>query len=286
MKHLFLFLLFAGIQSQVAAQQNETSSTSKTDQHKKDTLLTTVKKNQLGIEIETKHDPLRANRWSLILKSGISNDYDVTFLSNQDVTFKYHFSPIHAVRMDVSYAGKARFPQRYISRNLENGTSYYPETRTDVEGTNQEYYFSSSFLYIDYKRIKEPVKFYYGAGILAFVDSYMNDTKTYSNLNEAGIRGPEIASRNQSTISTGAGIAGLIGIEYFFTDYMSVIAEYNTALYYQHWITKSRENDYQYSTTSPDLNARVETNSVRSENRDDLITVMQPQFKFGVQFYF
>jgi len=230
--------------------------------------------------------PLRKDRWSIMLKTGIDNDYNLSFLSNREISFKYQLSKGHAVRLDFTYAAKAQFSETYLAE--DDARDYYGNSsayRSDFEMTNQEYMYSGNLLYIDYKRTETPINFYYGAGLLAFVDSYMYDSENYRNSEIIGERGDIILETNRSIISFGSGISGLIGLEYFFTDFLSITTEYKTAIYYQHVVESKDISNYIYPT--PQYNQPIVISNVeKAKFKNDYIRFLIPQFTLGLQFYF
>ncbi|MCA0445129.1 MAG: outer membrane beta-barrel protein [Bacteroidetes bacterium] len=106
-----------------------------------------------------------------------------------------------------------------------------PHGTKGVEGKNSNYtlQLSSDFIMDMYKRDK--LKPYYGAGIDLMVGNSYNLSENPMN------------KYTSNSNSYSAGITGLIGIEYFVKDYISLSAEYNLGFGFQYTENKSESTN-------------------------------------------
>ncbi|MBN2424406.1 MAG: hypothetical protein JXR46_09400 [Calditrichaceae bacterium] len=162
------------------------------------------------------------------LQFRISGSFRLLSFQGAFFSYKYHFSDKHAFRAGISVStfdldrdSKRKSIEKYPS-SIENMYSY------SINRDETQYTYSLSLFYLYYLKPDQNINFYTGAGPFIGGNKYrINYNNNY----------PERFDRNEVyTLKTyNIGVSCLYGIEWFFRNNMSLMAEYGFYFYYYYY---------------------------------------------------
>ncbi|MBN2366039.1 MAG: hypothetical protein JXL67_07715 [Calditrichaeota bacterium] len=171
---------------------------------------------------DSTYNSLVKGSWSLQFR--ISSNFTLSSFLGSNISAKTHLAPKHAIRFGISLYGYERDTDKKSSTQNdvhESSSESQQEDRITTEISTQ---------YLFYSRPDKRINIFYGLG------PFIN----YSSRNFERQHGPNLIDTLDAQYSTmisdeswSMGLLFSIGIEVFFTRYLSLTGEYGTSLYYQ-----------------------------------------------------
>ena len=175
--------------------------------------------------------------WSIQFK--IDENFQLTSFSGSAISIKRHWSEKRAVRAGISFGANVR---DYDSDYTRPDTMYTRTTETNGESM------SASAHYLIYPAPDKDVLLYLGAGP-SF--SYTRDKNTYTSLD-----------RYDYSRTWSVGLGSVIGVEWFATRTISLLAEYTGGINYSSNISE-RRSETGYKTEHSRKNISASSSGVR-----------------------
>ena len=221
----------------------------------------------------------RSNVWAL--QFGIAGNFSLTSFQGSTIGIKYQLSNKHAIRYGVTINGTGddetgSYSGSINDTSLADGPGSRSTKNVNISGVVQ---------YLWYSNPMHGIQIYAGAGPMISY-SYYHSANEYSYLrleNSGGVttRYWTVDSYYSTTEKTGAGVSGVLGVEWFALQWLSLHADYNENMLYQ-WGTYVYD-DISYATiTTPSY--------IPAERKQNLTikgwTVTSGGVRFGVSVYF
>ncbi|MBD3224033.1 MAG: outer membrane beta-barrel protein [Caldithrix sp.] len=213
---------------------------------------------------------LQQGSWSMQFR--ITGNFTLNSFDGSNLAFKKHFAPQHAARLGItlhSGSGEREALQR-------EGTQPPYTQKIKANTTSDQFKIDLKPLYVYYPYVHKRVSPFVGIGpYLSYHyddserdrDFFRQDTLFYREENNG--------SRREYNL----GIAVVMGVEVFITDYLSVHAEYGSNLYYS---MRKEENIRTVDYTHPD----VYDLENRTESDDRFYYFSADNVLFGLSIYF
>ena len=179
--------------------------------------------NSFSQDKTAEYNPLAENKWAVIFEAGaFLNNLGGSAYTPFTLSGKYNFSKKNGLRLSISTYGDAGHYTDTHSENVRNTSGY-------DEGLKLE----CDLHYIRYVNADSKIKVYLGAGPYFFLNhsycdiiDYQGNLRRYANQDEYDV-----------------GLSGVLGLEYFILDNISLLGEYYCTGYYY----KSVETVYEYT---------------------------------------
>ena len=186
------------------------------------------------------------------LQFQISDNFNLTNFQGTIFSGKYHFSNRDAVRLGISLD----FGDSNYETDTDRDTLYSSNSKREVD----RFGFSVYAQYIRYMEVTGDIAFFGGVGPF-FHYSKENETRQeyYDTLN---------VKRESDRKLYSGGLDLLIGVEWWFHEYMSLSAEYGLSAYY----VSTKDNSNQYD--------------IKSSAKSHSFNISGSNVKFGITVYF
>ena len=217
------------------------------------TLLLTV---PLSASAQQDSSPIKADARALVFS--IDPNFTLGSFEGSTISYKRHRSESAAVRVGLSFSGGySAFDQDRDASNL------------DQEGDNANAGVSASLYFLRYTRSRTSVHLYYGAGPTFSAGRSSGDVTT-----EYGIDGD--VTQAQRFVLVGAGVSGIVGVEWPATDWLSVLAEYGQTVRYS----------YTHTTNEIDFQNNSDNDNKAFSRSDHTISTGPSGVRFGLSVFF
>jgi len=179
-------------------------------------------------------DESLSKKWAIQFE--INQDFDLSSFEGGTLSLKRITSPGRAWRLglDLGIGGSD-----FDDLDFRGDTLY-----TTGEGDNDHYAFTLSLYRVFDTAPSDKLKFFYGFGP-NWGYSYTKSTSRSVNT------GGDWMKTQNKTKSWNVGIGGILGVEWFFADNMSLLGEYGSTLRYQ-WNKATRVTTYSYTYNRAD----------------------------------
>jgi len=208
---------------------------------------------------------LKKGSWSLQFR--ISSNFTLSTFDGSNLSAKKHLTSNSAIRFGIGLSGYTT--DREGTTDLENRSNIFSEEQSDYESL----LINLSCYYLYYPHPQRKINMYCGVGPLI----------SFANFDDKINR--QDLSQDTSSIETfteenyqyyGVGVLGLIGVEWFLNQQISIHAEYGSSLLY------GREEKEETRVSSVETYEEKYTKK-SEENR---ITFRSNSVQFGVSVYF
>jgi len=218
------------------------------------------------IEKSEKMESFEFETYSLQFR--ITSNFTLSQFQGSLLSFKYHFNNQNAIRFGVGLRAQNWSDLEEQDRIAED-SSYY-----SVEHDNNSVSLDITTQWLHYFRPKNVIKVYLGAGPLLFYDLNKTDAKNLDTLNNSQVY--TLYSKVDRK-QYGIGISTAYGVEWFFHNHMSLLAEYGFEIYY-YQLTYETEL-IRLWPEAPDI---VE----KRKSKENGWVLNSSSLKFGISIYF
>ena len=190
---------------------------------------------------------IHGHPWTM--EFGITSNLTLTSFQGTTISLSKFTSDFEKYRFGISFSGTD-------GSSDQNSANYAMDTLSSRGGQNSDnvnYALQISFQYVTYATPNAPTSFYFGIGPLIGYGWTKNQSRsTTSNLSGS----QSFSNSTSETNNYSLGFLGSLGVEWFFSEHLSVHAEYGLAATYTWGKTESTSVSQYMYTYSPGYSNR------------------------------
>lgn len=239
----------------------------------------------------TAENPYEDKEWALLFSL---DDFTLRSFDGGSLTAKLHRTPITAWRASIGFGGALSFrsgdnagERRFFSEGEEPAQApFSQQNESDTDEDMSHFFISTSAQYVRYFPTERTLTFYTAIGPDVFV-AYQQREDEIDSRTDRQDRTEWTQFRETENTSTqiGAGLLGSIGLEWFVTSSVSLVAEYNLSggyFYSRDRSTQEQESRQFRDTDRTDVETGTDTQTMDTHGA----RLNQPFPRFGVSLYF
>jgi hypothetical protein len=219
---------------------------------------------------QTSQDSIKnsLNKGSWSLQFQISQNFTLSSFQGSNFSAKKHFSPRSAIRFGIGLSGYSRDQELTINRDNDNSLHHEDQLDDKLIEVDLNCY------YLYYPHPQRRINMYFGGGpLIGFMNfnDKLNTQEVYQDTLNRDV------STDEDFQSISVGVVGLIGVEWFLNQQISIHAEYGSSISY---VKEEREETRITNAFENDKETRV------TKSEGYRINWRSNSVKFGVSVYF
>jgi hypothetical protein len=222
-----------------------------------------------GYKRKAKGGHLQAGSWSLQFQ--IRNNFTLDDFQGALISCKRHYTPQSAIRLGLGLNGSISDDSRESTSTAPGGSKRINNLDADLD--NQA--FNLTVQYLNYPSPGARIKTFFGIGPMVGFDRRKDKSMTYSEIifDDTLVSRSSVEFRENLRRTWSVGLSGVLGVEWFFSRKLSLLAEYGASFVYE-W-RKSTSSRWNSETAG----------STEGEDTESTLRFNSSAVKFGLSVY-